>query len=138
MDSSNLSEAEVILGQRQRRVQQCSWGQANTTGADAEDAEDYEAERLFDTGTDKKQEGLQQQARHHQQWLLRRQSRQGSSPAVAGVVTMDQWLPSSQVDIVGKRVHWEGAAAHCYAAEATACSTASRVAAEEERPAEVQ
>ena len=52
MDSSTLSEAEVILGQLQRSVQLCSWGQANTARTDAEAAEDCEAERRCCIGTE--------------------------------------------------------------------------------------
>ena len=73
MDSSTLSEAVTIPVQQQRRVQQCSWGQAHTSEADAEAAEDREAERLISNGKGKQQGRRQQQDKHHQWRSKRRQ-----------------------------------------------------------------
>ena len=132
MDSSNLSEAEVILEQLQRQLQQCSWGQASTTRADAEAGKDREVDRPCPPDVHGARTGGQSvtQAAKPQRvrGILAALQEVKEVATAAGVVTAEQGLQNSEGNAVGKRVHCTSAAAPCYAAEVPDCSTDARVA----------
>ena len=167
MDPSNLSEAEVILGQLQRRVQQCSRGQANTTEADAEAADKHHQERSrmrqgtlgmssyvpILTGGNKVESSCppdvhgartgQQAAAQavKPQWvrgILAALQEAKDAATAADVATADQWQQGSQGNSVGKKVLQDGSAAHWLDAEASVRSVGSRKAAIDDAIEEVE